>query len=545
MKSPLRIEGRDGLARYGEYIHGGIALPFPAALDVEGLFPNLKELRHANVPLFSGEEFVRRYHSRGTHPICVHPLDCDGIVSDSIVLVENWHTASGDPKRYVEWLSRMKGIIPPDTLWYAPAAALPSCVALLIYSGFNLFDFKAVDLASARGLFCMPEGVFPRDDVPADVCSCEGCRGGDLRLHNREALKREIALVAMMARRGSLREYVEMRSRGDAWQVAVMRHLDSAYEFVERYTPIARGVVLRANSTEAINRPEVRRFAERVIGRYIKPPMDTAVLLPCAAKKPYSESRSHRRFRSAIRGRAHELIVTSPLGLVPRELEGVYPAAHYDVPVTGYWDREELHIVSQVIARYLESHPYRRVIAHLEGGAFKAAEMAVETAGISLERSTVGDPQSKESLMNLEALLEGEKPERRDWLVQGIASWQFGARVNPAGMAIRRRVHETEVLKNGRRLFRIDQTSGLLIPTFDGWGLLESGYRIRIDDFVPKGDIFVAGILEADERIREGDEVLVSGELALATGRAMMSAEEMRRSRYGLAVKVRKVLKYG
>jgi archaeosine synthase len=65
---------------------------------------------------------------------------------------------------------------------------------------------------------------------------------------------------------------------------------------------------------------------------------------------------------------------------------------------------------------------------------------------------------------------------------------------------------------------------------------------VEIDDFVPRGDIMVPGILSADPRIREGDEVLVTGLRAKATGRAAMGAEEMRRSARGVAVRVRKVV---
>ena len=38
----------------------------------------------------------------------------------------------------------------------------------------------------------------------------------------------------------------------------------------------------------------------------------------------------------------HQVIVTAPLGLVPRELEEIWPAANYDIPVTGEWDADEL-----------------------------------------------------------------------------------------------------------------------------------------------------------------------------------------------------------
>lgn len=539
------IKKRDGLARYGTCMYGDLSMELPAALEVEVIFPSLQELRHANVPLCAESDFVERYHLRGENPALIHPRSCDGVESGSFVAVPNWHTALPHPRMYAEWLIRMKGSVPPDTVWYAPASATPSNVALLIYSGFDLFDFRGVDLATASRLFCMPEGQFPGEWMESGICSCRGCEDGDLHQHNRLALMREISLVKKMIDRSQLREHLEARCRVGADQVAAMRFLDTAYPFMEQYAPVFRSSTLMANSGDALNRPEVKRFAERVIGRFAAPPWKSAVLLPCSARKPYSTSQSHRKFSRAIRHRAHELIVTSPLGLVPRELEGLYPAAHYDVPVTGYWDREELYLVSRVIERYLVAHPYRRVIAHLDGGALQAARMAAEACGIELEVSCSGNPQSAESLRCLEDLLDGEATMKRDFTVQGIVSWQFDTRVDTDGMAVRRRGQEREVWRKGKRLFGFSRDTGHLVPTFEGWSLLGEGYRVEIDDFIPRGDVFAAGVLDVDERIREGDEVLVTGPLALATGRAAMGADEMKRSRHGLAVHVRKVLKYG
>jgi archaeosine synthase len=48
-------------------------------------------------------------------------------------------------------------------------------------------------------------------------------------------------------------------------------------------------------------------------------------------------------------------------------------------------------------------------------------------------------------------------------------------------------------------------------------------------------------VVSADSAIRDGDEVLVVGVRALGTGRAAMPADEMKRCRRGVAVRVRKI----
>ena len=539
------IRKRDSLARAGTiHLADGTDLSFPAVLEMERIFPSLLNQERTNVPLTADPEFVASYFHRGDEqPLSVHPHSEETLSSGSCIMVPNWHTAFVNPRNYVEWLVALKSRIPPDTVWYAPAAALPSRVALLIYSGFDFFDYRGVDLMTAKHLFCTTEGEYPAAWMDREVCTCEGCMQDNLLLHNRRALHREIALATRFISLSQLRELLEARCRLNAVHVAILRHLDNQYAFIERRTPVVRTGEMLATTSDSLHRAEVVRFAERVIERYRPPPADIAVLLPCSAKKPYSFSHSHRKFHSTIQGRAHELIITSPLGLVPRELEGVYPAAHYDVPVTGYWDREELMWVGGVIHRYFSQNPYRRIIAHVDGGARQAVEEGLSTLRIELEFTCRGAPTSPESLATLDAALHGSPAFPARGNVGGILSWQFGVYPDIHGLTLRRRVNEMVIMRGKDQLFTLSSSTGLCIPTFEGWNLIGEGYRVMIDDFTPQGDILAAGVIAADERIREGDEVLVCGKGVRATGRAAMGAEEMTSSRRGVAVRVRKRLK--
>ena len=541
MKTDIRR--RDGLARSGTFSAGDLILPFPAVIDTVQLFPSLMAQKLTNVPLAADAEFARAYVEQPDgQPAVIHPALENPAKSGDVVMAANWNTVLENPRQYVEYLVALKEKTPPDTLWYAPASALPSNVHILCYSGFCLFDYGAADLKTAQHLFCTQDGEFPAGTMADAGCGCEGCRAGDLKLHNRLALDRELAVIRMFIAQGQLRELTESRCRLRAPHVAILRHLDSRYAFTERFAPVVRAGVLRANSGESLSRPEVRRFMERVIDRYIPPEADVAVLLPCSARKPYSLSQSHRRFMAAIGSRAHELIVTSPLGLVPRELETVYPAMHYDVPVTGYWDAEECAVISSVLARYFRKHRYRRLIAHLEGGALKVAEAASDAAEVTLEYSCREDPAGSDAMNSLDNALTGER-RIRDARLHGICSYQFNADIDTRGLSMRGTFPELFWSKGRVPCFSLDTAGGMIRPTFDGWSLVPGGYRVEIDDFVPEGDILVPGVLNADPAIREGDEVLVTGSRAIATGRAAMSGHEMERSGHGVAIKVRKVKK--
>ena len=75
--------------------------------------------------------------------------------------------------------------------------------------------------------------------------------------------------------------------------------------------------------------PDILSFQNRLLERYTLPKdTDVVVLLPCSAKKPYNQSRSHQLFYKSIKlgikkssNRITVWSLTSPLGVVPRELE--------------------------------------------------------------------------------------------------------------------------------------------------------------------------------------------------------------------------------
>lgn len=545
MKLP-DFRSRDGFARTGSIEVNGRRLRLPGIIDPADEFPGIFTSPPQNIPLSA-----KAGYAAGKDPACtgspaiIHPADLNAALGDGVLLVPNWHTVLDDPHRFVRTLYRMKSLHPPDVAWYAPACALPSNLYLLSYCGFDLFDWTAVDLCTARQEYCLPEGIFPRETMDEGLCGCEGCRDGDLWMHNRAALTQECAHIIHAIAMQQLRDLVESRSRYFPSQVSVFRLMDQEYSTLETSVPVSRKGVMRFTSGDSLARVEVRRFMERVAQRYIPPRNDVAVLLPCSAKKPYSLSKSHQKFIKAVDRRAHEIILTSPLGLVPRDIELCYPAARYDVPVTGYWDHEERHVISSQIADYFTRHSYRRIILHLEGDALLVARAGLEAAGIRSECTTDKDaPTSTAALERLYAALEGEK-KRSSQILRGMCSLQFGSVPDTNGIVMEGRYPLVRFMKKKRPWFGIDPVTGMVRPTLDGWSLITTGYRIFIDSFDPKGDILAPGIIDADPAIREGDEVLVTGEGVEATGRAAMGASEMVRSRRGVAVRVRKVKREG
>ncbi|ABN07377.1 PUA domain containing protein [Methanocorpusculum labreanum Z] len=529
---------RDGNARIGNLkLSDEESISTPAVIDAESVFPSLEERGFTNLPPSASKAEFGKYFVAGEEPTAVHPQSES--VEGSVLLFSNWNTVISDARRHAEYMEKLLAVCPPDAARYAPACGLPSNVASLIYLGFDLFDYTAVDLAAVQKKFCTPEGEFDASYMEKGICDCPGCKAGDLKLHNRLALEKEIALARVWIEQGQLREFMEMRCRLHAEQVSLLRHVDRRPGFAVNL-PVVRSSRFLANSSESMTRAEIAFFEDRVINRFVPGRTDVCVLLPCAARKPYSLSRSHQLFSRVVDSRAHEVIVTSPLGVVPRELELIYPAGHYDVPVTGYWDKEESAILVEYLTAYLTKHRYDRVICHLEGGAKEVAKTAAQAAGVELEFTCNDDkPLSPDSLRALNNALRESRKRRTD-PIRGTLLWQFGELVDTKGWLTKGRYPNQKIYEKKTQIFSIDPETGLLRPTHEGWKYI-NGYRVWISDgFVPQGDILAPGIADCDPQIREGDEVFVGGEGYQATGKTTMGADEMLRANRGIAVRVRK-----
>ena len=462
----------------------------------------------------------------------------------------------GNSRDVVDAVRRARENLEPDAALFLPAAATPRNAATLAYLGFDAFDEDHAVVSGKGGTYMTRELEVDIDELDELPCACPVCadaspdelgRDGIAR-HNVNALRAELANVRDRIRNGRLRDYVEGQMRASRWQVEAVRLLDGT-DYVEKRAPVARRTETATNSAESLDRTEIRRFARRVVERYRAPRDDVAVLLPCSAGKPYSQSRSHADFRDAIGRRAHEVVVTSPLGVVPRGLENVYPAAHYDTPVTGRWTATEVEFVGGVLADYLSENTYERVVAHVEDEGYgDVIERAVGETNVDIEWTVPegAHPTDDESLDALRDALDGVEAVTRDdekrAYVRATADYQFG---RGAGDVL----DEARVEGRLPRLRAVrDEDDAHLATLTPGYGTLATSVegarafgakRVEIDDFVPEGSVLAPGVVDADDGIRVGDDVLFEGPSAVGVGRARMHGDEMRRSSRGVAVSVR------
>lgn len=478
-----------------------------------------------------------------------------------VVALGNARAYVDNPYTMAKALTALRENAGPDRLLYAPGCGLPHEIALLAYAGVDLFDDAPALLAARQGVYLTPEGNLPLDAVKEGPrpCACAGCSGPevDLVAHARHAVQAELARVHAAIRAGKLRELVEQRTRATPALAAHLRRLDKeAYQFFETRAPLLRHDRLYATSKESLERPEVMRFRRRLARRYRKPTSARVlVLLPCSATKPYSRSKTHRILATALErvrnlGAVHEVVLTSPLGIVPRELENVYPAAQYDLPVTGHWDEDEKAMIREALTALLERSRYDAVIVHLDEVEMEIAAPALPDFHHTVE----GDPLSPQSLENLANTLNKladavpKVPWKRRALddLSSLARFQFGeaGHVLLEGADVKGRMPWLRLVDadSGEQLAMITEDRGYFSLALEGGRrLLETGhYRVEIDDFVPRGTVFAVGVKHGDAEIAPEDEVVLhhGGEFR-GVGRALAPGLDMGRMKKGACVAVR------
>ncbi|WP_411964507.1 archaeosine synthase subunit alpha [Haloferax sp. YSMS24] len=582
MTDYFEVHARDGAARIGE-LRLSDSVTTPALVDdvledagslwaaeremPEGSDDVLTVLPHRSLPAGSADEvresFAVDYPAVDFPSVATVTADTAADYGSDAYILSDAQGFVGHARAFRDEIIEAKENLPADAALMLSGVATPRNVSLLVYAGVDLFDEKRARARGLEGFYLTNDDEYFLEDLDELPCACAACQKpaseftrADAADHNANALRAELARVRRRIRDGRLRDYIEGQARHDQWLTAAFRRFDQQYSYMEERIPVIRNTELTAASEESIDRVEIQRFADRVTARYTNRFDNPLVLLPCSAKKPYSESQSHRQYQDAVQYRAHMVSMTSPIGVVPQELELTYPAQHYDSVVTGDWSEDEKSFVAEVLRRYLSRNEYSRIIAHVPPGAYTEIVERVESdLGLDVEYTVSEHPTTTESIGNLMRTLDGEpkytREEREHNVVKAIADYQLGPGAGDAlfedvELEMTSRYPKLQVWNDeGVQLATMVPQYGVISFTLAGakvWRDSDAPTKtVEIDGFVPHGSVLAPGVVDADAEIRPGDEVIVDGPRAFAIGRAEMSGTEMVDSTRGVAVEIRHV----
>ncbi len=464
------------------------------------------------------EDCARRM---GAMEVDVHPIG--GVVP----LMEQY--------RYLELvdvvLSSKKGLNPNRPV-HLFGAGHPMILALATLMGCDLFDSASYAKFARDDRMMFIDGTYRLQDMQSLDCNCPACRGKTLESlrkmdkkertnaiarHNLYQITDELALVKRYVKEGRLWELAEIRCRAHPALLDALRRLEAYQDFLERYDPISRDGAMFYTGTETRGRPAFKRYITRLWDRYV-PPTDKAALFYDQGSKPYSRAFAADFDRARKAG--YTPVVISPFGPVPAELDEMYPLAQSVFPRME--DTDTMMDSESYSIKFLESK-FSDVIKGQdipEGGEEEYDADLLRAVAVS--RYQFG----KEAT---DSLFKGK--------IELVVSRKTGKIRN--------------VISDGEHVLSMRAGDGLYTLRKEGANRIVAEVpaphmRISVMDdavpFVSDGrNAFCQFVINCDEELRPMDEVIVTdqNDKVIATGRAMMVADEIRSFKKGVAVKVR------
>ena len=163
-------------------------------------------------------------------------------------------------------------------------------------------------------------------------------------------------------------------------------------------------------------RPEVIHYRNRMLERYC-PPEDARILLlvPQTHNKPFHKTREFKKIKHVLQrldkelsGYVHVCFYAAPFGLIPLELDEVYPLSQHETALP--LDKETVHYVAGQVADYIKRTHYETIVLlhdsqHWDNSVKKVCSKTCLKKGIRFEHVDIKAEGSKNILTRLDMIL--------------------------------------------------------------------------------------------------------------------------------------------
>ncbi|MFW9927846.1 MAG: DUF5591 domain-containing protein [Candidatus Thorarchaeota archaeon] len=517
-------------------------------------------------------------------PVTINNLENKLPFSPDFLILGDFSQESDFPRTLWNYIYKIKQLY-PESIIYVPGVH-PHFIPLLAYLGADLFDTLFAEQLALKNFYLTPFGeVENKEDTNNFLlsCSCSVCQRNinnetlsidDLKYHNTTYVKTLIKTTRLAMAKNNLRDFIKQICKIHTSINGLYRLANQNQEYLLNYVDIDSSYQLSITDESDYSRPEILCYQNRLKTRYTIPDYNQFVLvIPCSAKKPYSNSNSHRKIHGAIKStlgsyqyQFTEWIVTSPLGCVPRFWEDVFPVNSYDITVTGDWTSYEVVMLEEIFRemfnKILDSIPIIVYCPEPERTLLKNISEKFSRKMQFIDFS--GRVSSNENLKLLEHHLRDIKNElsfnrtitKQKWLLdkfRSIADYQFGVKIGeklfPENTRIGFRSFNEYAEYHKQQLATLSKQSGLLSLSIAGAINIKDhveGLKVIFDGDELKGSaIYCSGISHASENIRPGDEVFVYNNTGdfIGIGKTQLTGSELETFKYGLGVSLRKKVK--
>ncbi len=282
----------------------------------------------------------------------------------------------------VDMIMSAKLHMPIDRPLHLFGAGHPFMFALAVALGCDMFDSAAYVLYAKEGRYMTQDGTWKLKELDYFPCSCPSCRNAQPSLvrglseeekmrflaeHNLNVCAAELRSIKQAIKEGRLWEHVETRTHSHPRLLSAVRRLRKYENHFERLGPVTKPSGLLYFSSTGLARPEIVHYRKNLLARYREPSDGrTLILIPQTKSKPFHKSHEFtslsKSIKLQIRGkidRAHVCLYSAPFGVVPIELDEVYPVSQHETAMP--LDAETIEYVADQVGSFIESRNYKKV----------------------------------------------------------------------------------------------------------------------------------------------------------------------------------------
>jgi len=292
----------------------------------------------------------------------------------------------------VDMILTAKMNLPLERPLHLFGAGHPLTFALAVALGCDLFDSAAYAIYAREDRYMTTYGTAKLRELEFFPCSCSVCTKNSpkslgemardkrqrlLAQHNLYVCFSEIRRIKQAVVDGRLWEYLEMKSFAHPSLLQALKRLKRYEDYLERHSPVTKRKGLFFFGSTSLIRPEIVRHRKRLSERYTPPKeAKVLVLLPQTATKPFHKSKEQRRLWKQLEQkigsrtrRIHICTYAAPFGVVPTEIDEVYPLSQYEAAFP--FDVETTEYVAKQVENYITKTSYERIILLENSEAWK------------------------------------------------------------------------------------------------------------------------------------------------------------------------------
>ena len=421
-------------------------------------------------------------------------------------------------------------------------AGHPLIFPLAVALGCDFFDSSAYVKYAIDDRLIFSWGTEKLDSISELPCTCPICskynaqelksldktnRSKEIAKHNLYVSFSELKKIRNAISQGSLWELVERRANSNPYLLEAMKVLKDKEikKWLEKNEPISKKSAVFYTGQNTIHRPIVYRAQEKLLKNYPKNKFDIVVFKETS--KPYSTSYQNQIKDIFSKNSNLNLIVKSPIGPVPLELDEMYPFAQSIFPEK--LDKETENFVNQFYSEVTKNYK----IIEWEG------KKTLDTIVINKKKEN-----------NFDILK-----------IKRICDMQFGKKSGDILLEGKIKIVKSKktkkirnVYKNDKHILSMRASDGMFTLKIDGAKILNKKFkkpklRVVINDdsvpFVKEGkSVFSKFVIECDPELRPLDECIIvdKNDNLIACGRTLLNREEMLSFSVGMAVKNRENL---